>query len=195
MAYISKVEAEDILAPFTSSLRACILDAWEQALTVPFRHHFESRTKSGIVRDLIVAKIKERFASIPGVTPIQTKHHFFLKIGKLLIRFKKLNLNRLPQNYPTKQAVALEAQELELPGIEGAVYLNAGYSTDATGTKILSAFLACQRNRANDWELPLGGPEHGLAVLPIQQTFDDEPMIRPRKDLVRKEETGESAEG
>ena len=195
MAYISKTDAEIILAPIIPALRSCILGAWDQSLSLPFRHTFESRTKSGIVRDMIVAKIKESFDSFPGVTPIQTKHHFFLGVQNLLIRFKKLNLNRLPQNYPTKQAVALEAQELELPGMGNTVYLNAGYRTDVTATKITSVFLTCQRNKANDWELPLGGMEHGLAVLPIQQSFDDVPLIRPRKELVRKEESGESAQG
>lgn len=191
MAYISKTEAQDILAPFVPTLRTSIFEAWDQALKVPNRHQLEPRTKSSMVRDLIVAKVKEKFASIPGATLIETRYHFFLRIQKFLIRFKKLDVNRLPQNYRTKQAVALEAQELDLPGIEGAIYLNAGYNTDATGTKILSAFLTCQRNRSNDWELPLGGAEHGLAVIPIQQSFDDETMIRPRKDLVRKEQASE----
>jgi hypothetical protein len=159
---------------------------------VRVRHHYEQRTKSGIVRDLIVANIKEKFVSMPGVTLIQTRHHFFLKVEQLLIRFKKLNPNRLPQNYPTKRAVALESQELELPGIDGAVFLNAGYRTDISGTKITSAFLTCQRRKVNDWELPLGGADHGIAVLPMQQSFDEEPLIRPKRDLVRKEETGES---
>lgn len=195
MAYISKPEAEIVLAPIIPSLRSCILDAWDQSLNLPLRHTFESRTKSGIVRDLIVAKIKERFDSSQWATPIQTKHHFFLKAGHLLIRFKKLNLNRLPQNYPTKQAVALEAQELELPGMSNTVYLNAGYSTDMTATRITSVFLTCQRNKSNDWELSLGGTEHGLIVLPVQQSFDDVQIIRPKKELVRKEVNGESAQG
>lgn len=195
MAYVSKAEAENILAPIMSPLRSCILEAWEQSLNLPFRHNFESRTKSGIVRDMIVAKVKERFDSFPGVTPIQTKHHFFLRVENFLIRFKKLNLNRLPQNYPTKQAVALEAQELELPGMGNTIYLNAGYSADETGTRIISMFLTCQRNKSNEWELALGGAEHGLVVLPVQQSFDDVQIIRPKKELVRKEATGESAHG
>jgi hypothetical protein len=36
MSHISKAEAENILAPIIPSLRACILEAWNQALTVPF---------------------------------------------------------------------------------------------------------------------------------------------------------------
>lgn len=192
MAYIQREEAKNVLAPHFPLLRSCIHDAWAQSLTVPFRHHFKSRTKSCIVHDLIIAQVKERFVSIEGVSLAQTKHYLFLKVGNYLIRFKKLDINRLPMNYSTQQAVALECQELTLPGMEDHILLNAGYRTDTLGIKIAAVFLTCQRGKINEWEIMLeGGSELGYIPVPTQQTFDDDNLIRVKQGLIRKEETGE----
>ena len=188
---MSKDIAEQVLRPHIPTLRACMLDAWKQSLSVPYRLHYELRTKSGIVRDLIVANVKEKFSSIPGTKLIKTKHLFFLQIGNYLIRFKKLDENRLTKNYPTAQAVALEKQQLEIPDFEGHTILSAGYITDSFETKIVSAALTCRRGNVNDWEIMLGGAEHGFAVLPVQQQIDDELLIRPKKELIGKEKLSE----
>jgi hypothetical protein len=54
-------------------------------------------------------------------------------------------------------------------------------------TKIVAAFLTCQRDNSNDWEIILGGAEHGFIVIPTQASLDDETQLRPRKDLIEKE--------
>ena len=187
-----KEAAEKVLSPYVPILLSCIVDAWDQSLRVQFRHTYEPRTKSGIVRDLIVANVKEKFSSVPGAKIVQIKNLFFLGIGKYLIRFKKLDTNRLPSNYPTPQAVAIEKQQLEIPETDGRVFLNAGYMVDAIGTRIISAFLTCQIGKTNIWEMMLGGPEQGFVVLPVQQSFGDEIVIRPKKELVDKETEYES---
>ena len=184
---MSKSHAESILAPYIPSLRECMLNAWNQSMMVQFRHQFERRTKSGIVRDLIVANVKELFSTLPGVKLISNKHYFFLKIERYLIRFKKLDENRLTKNYPTQQAVALEKQQLELPGFKGHVILSAGYVTDHFETKIISAALTLRNGDSNEWEIMLGGTEHGFTQLPVQQQIDDEIFVRPRRNLIEKE--------
>jgi len=188
---MSKDIAETVLRPHIPTLRACMLDAWQQSLTVPYRLHYELRTKSGIVRDLIVANVKEKFASVPDAKLINKKSLFFLKIDNYLIRFKKLDGNRLTKNYPTEQALALENQQLEIPECKGHIILSAGYITDSFETKIVSAALTCRNGASNEWEIMLGGVEHGITVLPVQQQLDDELLIRPKKELMGKEKSSE----
>lgn len=188
---MTKDIAEMVLRPHIPTLRACMLDAWQQSLSVQYRLHYELRTKSGIVRDLIVANVKEKFSTVPGTKLLNANGLFFLKIDKFLIRFKKLDANRLTKNYPTVQALALEKQQLEIPDFEGHTILSAGYITNQLDTKIVNAALTCRRGNANDWEIMLGGAEHGFTVLPVQQQFDDELLIRPKKELIGKEKSSE----
>lgn len=189
---MNKDHAVKVLTQHIPLLRSCILDAWQQSLTIPFRHNYELRTKSSLMRDLIVANVKEKFSSIAGTKLLQANKLFFLEIDSYLIRFKKLDDNRLPRNYQTPQAVALERQQLEIPGTNGRVFLTAGYMTDSFETKIVSAFLTCQRGKSNDWEIMLGGEEHGFITLPTQQSLDEFITIRPRKELIEKEVFDES---
>ena len=192
MDYLSKEYAEPILNPYLPSLLSCILDGWDSAQQLPDRHKLESGTKSGIVRDFIVDNVKEVFGSTPEVTPIQIKDYFFLRIDRFHIRFKKLDYNRLPRNYPTKQATALEKQLLELPDVNDQIYLNAGYITNEFETKVLGAYVTCQIGKVNQWEIALGGVENGFTALPTQQAFDETRIIRPKKELIgNKEVNGE----
>lgn len=188
---MSRAAAENVLSPYIPTLRSCILDAWQQFLTVQYRHEYERRTKSGIVRDLIVANVKTKFSTISGAKLITANRMFFLKIGNYLIRFKKLDENRMTTNYPTTQAKALEKQQLEIPEFENHVIVNAGYITDMLGTKVVSAALTLRNGNANEWEIMLGGAEHGFTVLPVQQQIDDEIFVRPRKELIDKEASSE----
>lgn len=187
MLSISRESAELTLKPHLPTLLSCILDGWDQAQNIPHRHKLESRTKSGIVRDLIVDEVKRKFDSIPGATPIQLNDYFFLRIGRLHIRFKKFDANRLPRNYPTRQAMSLEDQTLELPDINNQVFLNAGYVPNKFESKILGAYVTYQVGKSNEWEIALGGIENGFVVLPTQQSFDEGLIIRPRKELIEKE--------
>lgn len=191
MAYISKEEAELILKPHLPKVLSCIIDGWDSAQKIPNRYKLETRTKSGIVRDFIVDSVKETFEPIPGASPIQINDYFFLRIDKFHIRFKKFDLNRLPRNYPTKQAVALEKQLMELPDVDGQIYLNAGYIPNEFETKILGVYVTCQVGKSNAWEIALGGVENGFVVLPTQQNFDEDVIIRPRKELIEKEVSSE----
>ena len=191
MVFISKEESEELLKPYLPKLLSCILDGWDAAQKIPDRRKLEKSTKSGIVRDYIVDNIKETFDPITGAIPIQINDYFFLRIDKFHIRFKKFDINRLPRNYPTKQAVALEKQLLELPDVDGQIYLNAGYIPNEFETKILGVFVTCQIGKSNAWEIALGGVENGFVILPTQQTFDEDLVIRPRKELIKKEVSSE----
>lgn len=192
MAYISKEDAEPVLKPHIPNLLACIVEAFALSMEMPYRIDFESRTKSTILRDLIVRKVKEKFEEVPEATPFYTPHYFFLRIENFLIRVKKLDRNNLPNNVRTKQAVALTEQQFVIPETDGSVLLNLGYKINSARTKITSAFLTCQRGRTNEWDIPLGGTAEGFIVLPTQPSFDEYMNIRPRKELIRKEETRDS---
>ena len=111
---------------------------------------------------------------------------FFLGLGNYLIRFKKFDENRLTRNYQTTQAKALEKQQLEIPAFEQHTIINAGYVTDMFETKVISAALTLRNGNSNDWEILLGGVEHGFTALPVQQQIDDELFIRPRKELIER---------
>ncbi|MDR3580095.1 MAG: hypothetical protein P4L44_09050 [Oryzomonas sp.] len=184
--------AEPILQPHIPLIRSCIIDAWHEGLDDPKWHKYNLRTKRNVVRDFIVFNIQEHFSGIKETKLINSNGYFFLKIERYLIRFKKLDINRLTSNFPTQQAHALEKQQLEIPGFKGHTILNAGYTADRFETKILAAAITKRNGKFNEWEILLGGTEHGFTELPVQQNFDEILPIRPRKDLLPEETKDES---
>ena len=148
---IDKDEAIKILSPFVSRIEAAVSEAFKHYLDLEMIGNeqlvfmdFKTRTKAGIIHDIIEVKIKETFYNEPNVKIGIWNGIFGLLIEeKLFIRFNKLDQSNLPSQYPTKQAKKYLNQTI-IDGLpDNPTLLFAGYNPDKTWTKIKSIQIVC----------------------------------------------------
>jgi hypothetical protein len=106
--FLSQYDAEAIISPYNNLFIECMHLSWRKYWSPLFdtvRHTFTARTRANMVHDFMVADAQDRFAGIESVKFHTFGGVFFMTIdGKVLIRFKKLNDNKMPSNIPTQQA-------------------------------------------------------------------------------------------
>lgn len=153
--------------PHMEKIYLCIRFGFNQAILEieSMSKPISNTTKSNLIRDYIISAVKDNFAED---MLFLSKRLVSVKIGNILIRFKKLNRkSRVAGNIPTKQARNFSEQRLRLIEQCQTVNLNAGYTIDKSGQKIESIFLTCPKNQfENHWVLNIGDYIENSLVVP-----------------------------
>lgn len=178
-----------ILAPHLDGLYGIPMNAWNEyhrAVPQDLQVRFCSRTRASAIHNLMVANAHAYAASTDGVRTFESQQMVGITIdGRLAIRFKKLDEDSLSRNQPTRQVEEYRNQQ-PLDGIDAAHFLELGYLTDETGTKLLEIRIAHPSGRGVSWWARLDG---GVAVPVVVDLFQppsgdgevEPPRIAPKK--------------
>ena len=154
MPILDENSARRILKPHLVDLRACVTTAWAryQADVAPLFELPDARMRANVVSSLMANEARKRF---PWAEFIETDNRFNVVLDRrLVVRFKKLNDARLPQNYPTLGALEFELQP-ELPNMAPFARVTVGYQLDRLQTKIEGVYATCFDGSRRVWEFPL----------------------------------------
>lgn len=186
---ISMEEAEKILRPHLETLYECIDGGIEEFKTVPssLRVKITPTTQANIIRDLIVARARERFADVPEIRVLDRGRLFHLCIqDQLLIKFKKLDGRLRSSNIPTQNALAFINQaQLAQPRLPGMppppTNLLAGYQWNQLRTSA-QVYVVCPNGQRNEWTLLVspGSVHNGVPVVRLNTEADTQAQKKPR---------------
>lgn len=154
---VSKEEAKDLLKGHYGNLQKAISLSWEEYKEKyqEDEYKFEIRTRAGIIRDLIVDKIRQYFTNIPNTRIIEKSGLFILVINEILfLRFKKLKDDYTTSNISTSQSNAFAEQEELFPQYSDFTHLNVGYTVDRMWESI-GMFISCPNGTTIKWILKL----------------------------------------
>jgi len=144
-------QARELLSPHCERLRSTWCDAWSSwnsEVTSDGRGRLTTRSRSSCVNDFAVERAKEMFAGIDGVECCPILGFFKLYVeNKAVLRFKRLNRDKLAMNVKTEQQVAYYQDE-HIPGIRaGCTRLTIGYMLNLTETEIEDILVTYQLGR------------------------------------------------
>jgi hypothetical protein len=199
---ISKEKVLAILDLYMPRMADCIMAGWNDYATIyaPQHHIHTPRTRASIIRDHIVAHVRETFDNVRNVVIIDKRSGLFcLEVkGLVVVRFKKLNEQMRTSNIPTQQALAFE-QQMSLPDIpHDAAHINAGYSPDKLWTNLKGIFIAAPNGKKIDWFVEIGDngkamPVVELFVQPTPSPASSSSRVRPRaKKSDKRKKAGEN---
>jgi len=146
------------LAPILPILRDAILGGWNEYREQPveLQLKYTPRTRANAVRDLILDRVRVGVDGMPGVKIVKARGLDLLSLLgdtlQLLIRFKKLDRNKLASSYPTMQAQLFDLQ-LPLEGVPTATRLSAGYQLTKDQGDIAGIFVTCQVGAHLAWDI------------------------------------------
>ena len=155
---LSKEEAEFILAPHKLRLQNCIESAWNDLhrLKEYLPHIVTPRTRANLMHDFMVSHARNEFDGVKNVRLCDMNGLFLLILEERInIKFKKLNDDKMPSNIPTQQNDFF-MQQLDLPGIESANNLIAGYELNTLATDLHEITITCPMGNRNEWYINLG---------------------------------------
>lgn len=140
---LSEAEAPAVLGPYAGGLRACVLEAFGHYTTsvIPVIPALATRTtRANLLHDLILDRMRTRWPDLMHTA----RRRCFLRVSpQVLLQVKKLNADRLPSNYPTRQALQFAAQR-PLQGFPASTRLTLGYSLNHWGTEVTDVTVLCQ---------------------------------------------------
>jgi hypothetical protein len=136
---LSKEQAQELLAPYTSSLASCWRYAWKGWENQPaeFRGQLTTTTRAGIVQNLAVSQARLVFADIPEIRVCEELGFFKLYLSdKAVVRLKRVNRDYLARNVKTEQQRDYYWHH-RVRGIkDGLTRITVGYTLDETETAI-----------------------------------------------------------
>lgn len=107
----------------------------------------------------------------------------------VVVQFKLLDDEGLPQNYPTEMANDF-ANQVEIEGIPPGVRLTLGYELDRHRTAIASVSLLCQRGERVEWRRDLETTQRTIPIFagtPLPSDGADSPQATPQRRLKPKD--------
>jgi len=157
---IEENEAKRILEPYVDLFRDAMLDSWQTYLQVPalVRAKLGRRSQADMLHDFQVHNFLEIEELSPGVTSHELRGlYIFVVEGRLAIRLKKFDLDRLSCKSQTSQVADFRNQKqliMEFPAISN---LELGYTLEEIGG-IDELFFTCPSGkRKNYWEWGING--------------------------------------
>lgn len=196
---INQIEAERILTPYKDILSKCVFNACSDyfSLLAYVPHPIKSRTIATLIYDFIEAHAKKELDGLDGVQLLSIDGLFMAVLhDKVVLRFKKLNGNKMPSNIPTKQTLDYMNQQLDLPNMPLHASLIVGYELDRLKTKLQEVTITCPNGDKNLWSFNLhGAPGAEIIDLPFTplQNVEDIPMRPKKKKETRGKEKANNA--
>ena len=200
---LSKEESEQILKPHYHDLLVdCIDPAWDIYKNVfqEYQSFLELRTRAGILRDLIVSKVRIKYFGKPNPRIIENSNGLFMLSFDDIVfaRFKKIKTDYTTSNILTQQAIQFNSNEL-FPEYINKVLVNIGYMVDRDWNR-KGTYICCPNgNSSYLWYLDLAANgifnEKELISLDENDTEEDEDIevikgiINPKeekKTIVKK---------
>ena len=153
MKPVDQQEGERITKPhlefFVSMMKESIAD-WKKVSSL-----FPTSgptTRANFISDRMRDKIRQQYLGDKATRIYDKGRLFFLRIENLALRFKKLKNSR-PSNISTRQAIKLEAQQLELgEQLQPLTLANVGYSPDKAWNKFKYE-ISCIKNKRIVWRI------------------------------------------
>ncbi len=189
---ISEEAARAILKPYENDLQDCIISAWNTYSQYAFRHIHTARTRACIVHDHMVDNARQRFENRPNTRTYEIGGVFFVEIEeKVLIRFKKLDEDKLSCNIPTQQSLEFLGQ-MELPHMPPKVTrLIAGYELNGLQTAIRAVSITCPNGSHNAWYYDLETEMAEIINMPTESGIVEE----AERILIKKTERAKEGNG
>jgi hypothetical protein len=176
---ISETEAEEVLAPCAAELREAIEDAFKYYCdaVMPVLGPVPSYARATVLHELIIKQIRKRWPD----QVIEAASRVLLRLQRdVLVQFKLLNPNRLPSNYPTKQARDFACQ-LSLTGIPDAVRLTLGYRINGLGTALADICVMCSTSLTSaEWYYDLMDAKAPIKQLQLPAAPAKQRKLRPK---------------
>lgn len=185
--------AQGKLEPYLAKISECIDLGWKdfEKECAHIRHKTSPRSQACIVHDNIVNRAKIVFAKDENVFLYERNGTLMVQIeDAFLLRFKKLDEDKLSRGINTQERLGFLAQE-ELPGIQRGTNIIAGYELNALQTGIKEISIACPNGRENSWAFDL--KRHGAEIVSIEvrtETEDSSAQVRAKRNDQKKSEEG-----
>lgn len=169
MLRLSRDQSLDVLTPHAERLyRTGALPFGIYQRDYPNQTLHTPRTRANILYDLMVNQARIEFRGIRGTEIIDPPSGIvLLEIdGRVVIRFKKLDDESLPRNYPTAAAKDWDIGE-DLPGIPSSPQrLMLGYRLNRLQTGVRDVLIANTLAGRLLYDIILDEPDEGIIVLP-----------------------------
>jgi hypothetical protein len=167
---ISKEDAHAHLEPYFGLIRQPIDLAWAdwKSHYSATKHVLTPTAQANVVWSHMWDHVRGTFSNVPHTTVIEEGgiHAVAIDCGTVtfLLRYKKLDIDRMSKNVRTHQSRAFRAQ-MEIEGLPKSVHIEAGYILNATGTSFESVELVCPKPNGINWCMAL--PETGALTSPL----------------------------
>lgn len=198
---MTREDVEKALAPFTASLRECIVygySKWQEfgERAGDLRAPLDGRARACFINRHIVARVAAAFADNHAVRVVDSRGFVELVLlkARLIIRFKKLDKNGVSRNILTAAQRSWFEKQAKLPQmLPDATRLIAGYVLDEITANLSRVLVTLPDGpSAVMWKLEL--PETGGATvieIPRRPQEPKTPGVRSRK---RKTEQSDKKE-
>jgi len=194
---ISKEDAHSHLERYFELIRQPIDLAWAdwKSHYSATKHVLTPTAQANVVWSHMWGHVRETFSNVPHTTVIEENgiHAVAIDCGTVtfLLRYKKLDIDRMSKNVPTLQSRAFRGQ-MEITGVPSSVHIEAGYILNSTGTSFESVELVCPKPNGINWCIAL--PEAGVLTTPLPlftaaavEKTRSTVSVRPRSNAEKKE--------
>jgi hypothetical protein len=188
---LSRSQVIEIIDPHMERLfniGAIPLERWKSD-EYPNRALHIPRTRANVLYDLMVIQARIEFRGIRGAVMIDTRDGVtLLEIDqKILLRFKKLDDDSLPSNYPTVRARDYDMGE-DLPGIPSSPQrLTLGYRLNQLQTEIKDVLISNSMGGRLLYDIILEEPKGGITIVP-EPSSNPNSAPKRRRIIIRPSE-------
>lgn len=184
---LTQVEAKDLLSTFAPIFHAEIRGGFNDFQKVQsFMPVYENLTKSTLVWEYIIQRIKKVVADNPDRLRFKKKRRMFLVTidSKMAIKFKKFNNDFLSSNIPTFQVTNFRGHALKLDNQE-IFPVEAGWRVNELYTTIIDVnFVSPNGQNKNLWRIEYRPKDHHYneIISPEEKDIILEPLVKLNKD-------------
>lgn len=191
---------------YNELLTECILEAWRRwsERHAPGLPGCRPRAKRGLINELIVQVVREKFDGVPGIKTFEDKNEgrfllIILGTPPILIRFKHLLRNWGTNNLETEGSIRYERQ-MSLEFVPKGLRLNAGYELDASDAEMKAIAVTMPNGKKSPhWSYPLwerGAMTYHLPPpqtnLPLERKPGKGRRVQAKNPPIRKREESSS---
>ena len=128
-------------------------------------YKYETRTKAGIIRDLIIDAAQMEFGSDENIKFLTGTHDKLMMLdNKYILRFKKFNEDLTTSNFQTPRAQAY-VEQFKIDGIPSdPLRLEIGYLPDSLITEIKGIYIVRLAHKIAQWYLRLDDSDIELGI-------------------------------
>lgn len=169
----SKREVVHLLSDDLLAIRNCVRGAWDtyQSQYSPaLRARHSALSRAALVHDEMVLQAEKEFEGRANAATQRVQRMFVLSFGSnIVIRFKKFDEKFRVSNIPTQQSESFINQQFELPGVDRATKLHAGYRLNSLETALEGVYLVCPQGNGHEWILDLDDLQGAGNIVPFPQ--------------------------